>query len=489
MAAAAPFVKLLRQLSDAQDDYRSGALDITWDGGRATLYVVFGQPNHAVYAADGSDEVEGPEAIAALLHHLPPKFKLSPWRNEVVRTESVQMTMTELIEPFAQLSGVATAEPVAPQAGEALNLDGAAEDEYGVPFGLRDFPLLPVGESLWADGSAAIVHLDQLLPQLPDCLVVLTGARLRAAAVVVRGSIVDAVWVDDEDRASGESAAMALIGAREGRISGYRMDDPTIAEALTLLWRCPVAYDGLPLEWLEPRRFLAHLAELPGDRVVSVNSSRGFGVGLYFGGRFVAAYTDQRRVPSDDPAVLAALFDAEEGTVSVQQRAGNQPVGGMADEHLFHMQVDSAPAVAPAEQGPPAWLVAAEASGALQELATSAPVVPVAVAADAWDAGPDAGPDPGDDPDLEDGLQDGARLELDFEGIKAALVEIGVRWLGPEDVAPVAAVVRRARHRVADIIAAVETVKTIPVPGREPGDVQGMAKEMHWYAAEALCGA
>jgi len=37
MGTAAPFVKLLRQLASAKDDYRTGALDITWDGGRAMM--------------------------------------------------------------------------------------------------------------------------------------------------------------------------------------------------------------------------------------------------------------------------------------------------------------------------------------------------------------------------------------------------------------------------------------------------------------------
>ncbi|GAC1339694.1 MAG: hypothetical protein NVSMB29_07430 [Candidatus Dormibacteria bacterium] len=479
MAAAAPFVKLLRQLSGAQDDYRSGALDITWEGGSATVYVVFGQPNHAIYQAEGESELQGPAAISALVHHLPKKFKVSPWRKEVLRTESLQISMQELVEPFAQLAGVGEPEPP-PLDGSAPVDEGIAGDEYGVPFGLRDFPLLPLGESLWADGSAAIVHLDQLLPQLPDCLVVLTGARLRAAAVVVRGSIVDAVWVDDEDRASGETAAMALIGAREGRISGYRLESPLIAEALTLLWRCPLAFEGLPLEWLDGARFLAHLAAQPGDRVVSVNSSKGFGVGLFFGGRFIAAYSDQSREPSADLDVLAHLLDAEEGTVSLQQRAGDQLPIAMPDEQLFHVQVTGT-AHSAVEQRPPDWLVTAEASGALPELAPA-----LARSGEAqWSEPPLETEFDAD----EDDLAGTARLELDFEGIKAALVEIGERWLGPEDVAPVVVIIRRTRHRVADFITAIDTIKTTRIPGKEASVVAAMAKEMHWYAAEALCGA
>jgi len=80
MATAAPFVKLLRQLATAKDDYRTGALDITWDGGKATLFLVFGQPNHAVFDNAGGQHLEGTEALAALVYQLPPLFQLSPWR-------------------------------------------------------------------------------------------------------------------------------------------------------------------------------------------------------------------------------------------------------------------------------------------------------------------------------------------------------------------------------------------------------------------------
>ena len=80
MATAAPFVKLLRQLSSAKDEYRSGALDITWDGSKATLFFVFGQPNHATYESEGETTLEGPDALAALLHNLPQNILVNDLR-------------------------------------------------------------------------------------------------------------------------------------------------------------------------------------------------------------------------------------------------------------------------------------------------------------------------------------------------------------------------------------------------------------------------
>ena len=76
MATAAPHVKLLRQLASAKDDYLSGAFDISWDGAKATLYLVFGRPSHAVFETD-QEQIEGEAAIDALLAALPRGFAVS----------------------------------------------------------------------------------------------------------------------------------------------------------------------------------------------------------------------------------------------------------------------------------------------------------------------------------------------------------------------------------------------------------------------------
>ena len=221
MATAASFVKLLRQLAEAKDDYLTGALDISWDGGKATLFLVFGQPNHAVLETFGGERLEGPDALTALTRQLPPRFQLSAWRKEVVRAETLTCTLDELMAPFAQRAGAGVA-----GAGDPGGHRHRRRAALGEPdFGLADFPLLPLGPSLWAEASAGVVHLDVLVPSLPDALVVLTGPRLRAAAVVVRQQLIDAVWVDEEERTMGEAAAMALMGARQGTVSGYRLEE------------------------------------------------------------------------------------------------------------------------------------------------------------------------------------------------------------------------------------------------------------------------
>jgi hypothetical protein len=271
MATAAPFVKLLRQLASAKDDYRTGALDITWVGGRASLFLVFGQPNHAV-AEVGGRRLEGVEALAALVTQLPPRFELSPWRKEVVRTETLNCTLDELMEPFAQLAGAASPGNV-PPSGSAGSGGAGGGSAPETDFGLADFPLLPLGPSLWSDASASVVHLDVLIPNLPDALIVLTGPKLRAAAIVVRHQLIDAVWVDEEDRMVGEAAAMAVMGARDGSVSGYRLETPKLAEALTMLWRCRAVYREMPASWVNADNLLQDLEGRRRDSAIVVTGS------------------------------------------------------------------------------------------------------------------------------------------------------------------------------------------------------------------------
>src|SRR5260370_35825026 len=103
MATAAPHVKVLRQLAIAKDDYLSGALDFTWESGKATVYVVFGQPSHAVWESDGG-KLEGDAAIDAIVNDLPNSFTAGPWRRAMSSRDTLDISLDELAGPFAQMA-------------------------------------------------------------------------------------------------------------------------------------------------------------------------------------------------------------------------------------------------------------------------------------------------------------------------------------------------------------------------------------------------
>ncbi len=650
MATAAPFVKLLRQLSSAKDEYRSGALDITWEGVKATLFFVFGQPNHATYEVEGEDTLEGQEALAALLHNLPRKFTVANWRKAVVRNETLKMTVDELMEPFAQLAGAtaAEAEPAAEEAGGG----GIAGADIGTGFSaefefrLDDFPLLPLGESMWTDAAVNVVHLDLLIPKLPTSLIVLTAPNLRAAALTLAGQLIDAVWIDDHDRAAGEGAAMALMGAREGTVSCYRIDIPQLAEALTMLWRCPPRHREISTKWLDIEEFLGSLINERRDCVVRVDGAT-TAIGFFMGGAFIAAYTSEDRIPTPSMDGLRELLKGE-GTVTVLERAGDRAASGPGED-AFHAYVapgaanvptyadgaaalnteefsapdatdagnapteddndsdvpvaadfeapaaehavatppetdvdpdtldnrhaaaepfaiddgadiaadffgvtaeelatpSSDPAAADAEPGDavaahgdsmfhipdtaaespaPAWqidpepaeeavldawgtshaaddaesaeapappdfsdepLVAADADDATADIAASPFLFGVASNGDAGGNGTEAIPAAMG----SDGGYESTRLELDFDSIKQDLIQIGVLWLGSDDVAPVADLIRETKPSVDDFVATIDAIKAISVVGHDPSVIRAMAREMHYHAAEYLSGA
>ena len=344
MATAAPFVKLLRQLSNARDEYRSGALDLSWDGGQSSLYMVFGQPNHATFSSDDGEALEGSAALTALLNNLPRKFTVEPWRKEVTRDGTLKLSMDELMEPFAELAGASPPERESEDqepANESLHV--GTEYEVDFAFGLEDFPLLPAGEAMFSDAAVNVVHLDLLLPKLPPSLIVLTGPKLRAAAVVVNGQLIDAVWVDDQAKAAGEGAAMAIMGAHHGRLSGYKLENSRVAEALTMLWRCPSRYSDLSLEWLDAGVFLERLAREKRDCALLVNGPEP-GVALFMGGEMVATYTVGQRQPTSSLDVIEKLLSGP-GTLSILQRSGDKPIGRSISESDYHISPTRAPDV------------------------------------------------------------------------------------------------------------------------------------------------
>jgi hypothetical protein len=76
----------------------------------------------------------------------------------------------------------------------------------------------------------------------------------------------------------------------------------------------------------------------------------------------------------------------------------------------------------------------------------------------------------------------------DFDTVKADLIQIGALWLGTDGVGPIAEMLQRARPTIADVMAAVDAIKNVALPGFEPSVVQAMAREMYYHAAEYLSG-
>jgi hypothetical protein len=619
----------------------------------------------------GGRHLEGVEALAALVTQLPPRFELSPWRKEVVRTETLSCTLDELMEPFAQLAGAASP-------GDALTSgssgSGAANGGSApeTDFGLADFPLLPLGPSLWSDAAASVVHLDVLIPNLPDALIVLTGPMLRAAAIVVRQQLIDAVWVDEEDRMVGEAAGMAVMGARAGSVSGYRLETPKLAEALTMLWRCPTVYREMPASWVNADNLLQDLEGRRRDSAIVVTGGVR-GVALVAGGKLLGVYTETDRQPVASPERLTELLRGPRARVTLRQSPEERQTDHFPETayHAFVADVAEAPTplsevlaaitassryaasalpapdpsksvdatakleltpeepeeTAAEEPGPdlesgglaaetpelaaeapelapeesefaaeesefladtpeltaeepeaeeaeaysaqampvsawsaPAQLVASkrampddlmtspEPPAPAEERAAppserrttfsepapmtwpappaeSVPAVPVDLGGasgdpprppipltnvneeegtlSAWgqtysqvpapDASPSVAPQgPAQFPqfDFSPALEVLAEADAsaDFEGIKADLIQIGALWLGTDGVAPVAEMLRRTRPSIQDVMATIEAIKHVALPGFETSVVQAMAREMHYHAAEYLSG-
>jgi hypothetical protein len=373
MATAAPHVKLLRQLASAKDDYLSGAFDISWDGAKATLYLVFGRPSHAVFE-EGQEQIEGEAAIDALLAALPRAFTVSDWRRAMSPHETLSITIDELAGPFVRLAGSYADDPVTDESPEWWS---AVDDSPDLPFGLADFPLLPGGRPLWIEASPDEVHLADRLAELPPSILILTGAKLRAAAVVSGGDLIDAVWLDADDHARGETAGLALLGATKGSLAGYALDDPRVAEALTMLWRLPVAVSDVELAWLDPASMLAAFRADGLDRVLVIDAPVR-GIALFSRGGLVAVYSETQRSAVASPERLRSLLSQARGRLTVMERKPRPLTADTAAKPSAHEFFE----VAELESDAPTAAVAEPASADATEV--SPDVEPIA-AADATD--------------------------------------------------------------------------------------------------------
>jgi len=452
MASAAPHVKLLRQLSDARDDYRSGALDVDWDGGRATLYMVFGQPSHAEFEETGRGRVEGIPALAALLRDLPPLFSVEPWRKAMPPTETLDCTVDDLVQHFAEL---AAAHAPAPQSTELAPspLFTAHDDSPDLAYDLTTFPMLPEGDLMAPDAPAGDADAEALARRLGSGLLTLTGPRLRAAATVVQGELRDGVWVDSESHARGESAVMAIMGARDGTLAAHNFE-PELTDAIAMLWRLPVEQEAMNLQWLSPEALMESFTRAGDDRVVFVDAQTR-GVGLFVNGRLVGAYSSMHRRPQHNPLSFQQLLQQPEGRITVLRKTSLQT--GTAEPAA----ITDVPRPPPAEP-------------AVQETArveaSEAPTPPPPATADR-------------------SSEIAGDLGIDFAEVRRELAQITISWLGERDGQQVLALIQRTPSTVDDFVATIDTVRALQLPGCDEAVVQALARDLHVRAAERLCAA
>jgi hypothetical protein len=396
---------LLEEIAATRDSQRSGAIDVDWNGVRASIYFVFGQPSHATFAGLEGEETVGNAALDRLLAEVPDGAAVNSWRRVMIPEDTLRCSIDELYARCAER----TAGPAA--------ADASPPSRPVVPFRVGDFPILPLGTSLWSDAAANIVHLDLLAPQLPDSLIVLTAPGCRAVAVVAHGAIVDAVWVSDSVGLVGGDAARALMSTGEGTVSGYGLDDDRLLMSLPLLWRAPRSIAGLHAEWLDTDRLLADF-RAEGRSCALLVSGAAEGVALVDEGTLVATYTQHRRRPSSSASTLRTLLRTPGARVAIATRGPDQPAEAVLDEDVIQAPPPAEAAVA-AVPAPVMTDVAAAEPAAVPAVAAPAEDGVIAVEADAPAVadGPDPDATPSDIRDEVDADVPTFTLPLSGDGL------------------------------------------------------------------------
>jgi len=400
---------MLRELAAAGEGGRSGALDVEWEGARASFFFVSGQPTHLVFDTADGRRLDGLLALDALVDELPADFQVAPWRRAMVTDDTLHCSADELRELFERRSAASNGHAAGSNGHGAasrstpewLRLPPVATDDGEQPsFGLHDFPRLELGPPLWSAPIAKLVNLPLIVSHLRDTLLVLSGPSCRAAAIVTDGEIAKALLVSVSARVLGDAAADALLSAPRGTLTAYRLDDPQVVAALPLLWRAP-----------------------PDDAVALVPAG-----------------------DAEPDAVPAAT--AEYAHEIEPDAASPEPDTAPDVDHDHAMFTLASP---PPESAPEA------VETAPVEASEAAEFIP-------------------------------PRIGVDIDALRIELTEIAVRWLGDDDSAQVADAIVVTRPGVDDFVSTIGAIGAMDIPGHESAIVRAMSREMHYRAAEVLCG-
>jgi len=81
------------------------------------------------------------------------------------------------------------------------------------------------------------------------------------------------------------------------------------------------------------------------------------------------------------------------------------------------------------------------------------------------------------------------RIDVDLDRLRAELIGVAVLWLGVDDAGPVVSAITAARPGVDEFVTAIASIERIRVPGQAASFIRAMARDMHYRAAQTLCGA
>ena len=136
----------------------------------------------------------------------------------------------------------------------------------------------------------------------------------------------------------------------KGSLAGYALDDPRVAEALTMLWRLPLAVDDIEMSWLDPASMLAAFRADGLDRVLVIDAPVR-GIALFSRGGLVAVYSETQRSAVASPERLRSLLSQARGRLTVMERKPRPVAAGAAPTipsavDFFSVVADPEPAIA-----------------------------------------------------------------------------------------------------------------------------------------------
>jgi hypothetical protein len=193
---------------------------------------------------------------------------------------------------------------------------------------------------------------------------------------------------------------------------------------------------------------------------------------------------EDESTPDAEPAIALAVPENADASMLDEAAPAEAPAEEAAEQSSEHGSIVSEPDVQPV------WLriAAPEPEEAVDPVAADETAID-AVPVPGVELGANAA-EPSVDPvaALESIEFIPTRLEIDVDALRGGLTEIAAKWLGAEPAEPVAAVIAATRPGVDDFVFAIAAIRGMEIPGYESRIVRAMAREMHYYATEVLCG-
>lgn len=301
-----------KELRKAQKKSDTKSMIIPGVGG---LTLAWGEPVHAWLEAESWEKTAAGAGRIALNSFIDAirEGQMPEWSDQTILGSNLDaITIQDL------LNAISAASPKT----EDVTLPHSQDKTQAPKLSLERFPICPSGERIVSDETAVadIDWVEQLKASADRTLMVYYYSDAAQAVVILQNQrVLDGLWIEiEEEPLVGTEAMNQLASARTGDCIIMTLSE-VCTWALPMMWRIPVRWDTLPLEYIDATRCCRALSTWEGSTLCVIETNEDAWIIGIQDGWVVCVWSEANRLPRVDVEELKHIWTQADGVLTIHR--------------------------------------------------------------------------------------------------------------------------------------------------------------------------